>query len=123
MNRLSRWIAGFWMIIAILALTGCQSDSGQAGPQATVASPGFTAEAIVTYYDPQQVRYLTGQEHRLGVDGQILVDQGQRAGSDHRMDLIRKSVLRSGPGENPGLVRSPHRNDGPDGLSGRLRSD
>lgn len=73
MNRLSRWIAGFWMIFATLALTGCQSGSGQAGSQPTVASPSFTAEAIVTYYDPQQVRYLTRQEHRLDAAGRSLV--------------------------------------------------
>jgi len=73
MNRPSRWIAGFWMMIVTLALAGCQSSSGQTGPQTTVGSPGFTAEVISTYYDPQQVRYLTRQEHRLDAAGRSLV--------------------------------------------------
>jgi hypothetical protein len=95
MNRPSRWIAGFWMMIVTLALTGCQSGSGQAGSQTTVGSLGFTAEAIATYYDPQQVRYLTRQEHRLDATGRSLVIRADEP--DQTIEWVLSGDQFSGP--------------------------
>ncbi len=95
MNRPSRWIAGFWMMIVTLALTGCQSGSGQVGSQTTIGSPGFTAEVIATYYDPQQVRYLTLQEHRLDAAGRSLVIRAEEP--DETIEWILSGDQFSGP--------------------------
>ncbi len=95
MNRPLRWIAGFGMVILCLAMVGCQIRSDHAGTQSTLKSPGFTAETIATYYDPQQVRYLTRQEHRLGEDGHLLVIRGQEP--DQTIEWVLSDGHFSGP--------------------------
>jgi hypothetical protein len=83
------------MMIATLVLAGCQSGSGQAGTQTTVRSPGFTAEVIVTYYDPQQVRYLTRQEHHLDTAGRSLVIRADEP--DQTVEWVLSGDQFSGP--------------------------
>ncbi|NLH17752.1 MAG: hypothetical protein GX455_14335 [Phycisphaerae bacterium] len=77
MNCPSRWIAGLGISCISLVLIGCQNGSDPVGTQSNVGSPAFLAETIATYYDPQQVRYLTRQEHRLDEAGKSLVIRAQ----------------------------------------------
>jgi hypothetical protein len=101
MNRSSRWIAGFGMLIASLVLTGCQSGTGQAQEGLLGGTADFTAEAIATYYDAQQVRYLTRQEHWLDSSGRTLTIRAEEPDRSVEWVLSGDQFSGPGPGETP----------------------
>lgn len=83
------------MIFISLAQIGCQNGSDRAVSQANVGSSAFLAEAIAIYYDSQQVRYLTRQEHRLDEAGKSLVIRAQEP--DQTVEWILSGGQFSGP--------------------------